>query len=90
MRWAEVIVDALVNALCSMLKAVLMMIPAYSLPQGLSALSGTLGESLAAGNAYFPVASLGIALGIALGARVFIAAWAVLVWVYDKFPFKAT
>lgn len=84
------IFDSIVGVLTSVFTGILGLLPAYSLPGNVTALMSNVGSALAGANSVFPVVQLGLCLGVIVAARVFILGWAVVVWLYDKFPFKAT
>lgn len=80
----------LVKAVVVVLTGVLSLIPVWSLPVELTSSSGDIGSALAAVNGVFPIADVGICLGIVVAARTFLFAWALIVFLYDRIPFKAT
>lgn len=84
------IVDAIVGVLMAILNGVLGLMPAYQLPASFGSFGTTIGDKLAGVNGVFPVVTLGQALAAMVSWWVFKAVWILVVWIYDKFPFKAT
>lgn len=84
------IFDAIVGVLSAVLEGVFALLPTMSLPAGLVESSGGVGAVAAGLNGIVPVQTLGGCLVAVLAVRLFIALWAVVVWIYDRFPFKAT
>jgi hypothetical protein len=90
-----VIVDAIVTIVAAILTSVLSLVPGFTgsdplAISGIANIGAELGGALAFANKFFPVTVLGVCLGITLAIRTFGTAWALLVWVYDRIPFKAT
>lgn len=85
------IVDWLVAFFVGLLDAVLSLIPDWSPDlSGLHTAFATIASAVQMMNQYFPVDVLGVCLGVLLATKAAIAIWHALVFVYDKFPFKAT
>ena len=85
------LVDLLIAAVVGVLTAVLGWLPTWSPPtQAVTDTAGAVGSGLAWANNYFPVVDVFAAVGLVIGFRVLVSAWHVLVWVYDRIPFKAT
>jgi hypothetical protein len=84
------LIDAIVQAGLLVIGGVVGLFPAYTLPTTVTTLGSNLGSAVAGANSIFPVITLGLCLGVALGGILFLALWNVLVLVYDLIPFKAT
>lgn len=84
------VTDAVVSILVGFLTGVLSLLPAYSLPAAVAGFGPELGSKIDAWNGVLPVVTIGQVLAATVGLRLFILAWAVVVWLYDKIPFKAT
>lgn len=84
------IFDLIFAFLRSVVTALLTLIPSYDLPASVSNLGGDLGGAVAGANAFFPVEHVGICIGLVVGVRAFLMLWDVLVWLYDRLPFKAS
>lgn len=85
------IVLGLIVLLAQALRAVVGLVPDWAPPT--AAFEGTatnVGAMAAAGNAYFPVVTLGVCLVLVLGLKVALLVWRAVVFVYEVFPFKAT
>lgn len=85
------ITDFLVSFVLGLLTGLLSLIPDWS--PDLSGLHVAFSEVAAAVqmlNGYFPVDVLGVCVGLLFTVKLAIAAWHGLIFVYDKFPFKAT
>lgn len=85
------ITDTLVGLFVNLLRGLILGLPAWTPDTGAYTASfyqiGTMASIL---NGYFPVVALAGGLALALGIRVLYAAWVIVVFVYDRFPFKAT
>lgn len=84
------IINIIVGVLFAVLTAVFGLVPAYTLPAGVTGAGATLGAPLAALNGVFPVTTLAECVAVVLAARAFLFAWRVIVFIYDRLPFKAT
>lgn len=84
------IFDLIFSFLASVLTAFLTLIPAYDLPPEVRNLGADIGGAVAGANAFFPVVHVGICIGLVIAARIFLALWDLLVFIYDRVPFKAT
>lgn len=84
------IIDALVRIVFGILTGFLGLFPAYALPGSMTSLGQRLGNAVSTANGIFPVQTLGICIGVMLGAHLFILLWALVVWVYTKIPAKFT
>ena len=62
------------------------MLDADTLPSFASSIS----TALSTANAYFPVTTLGIMLGLVMAQRVGMVLWRLIVFIYQNFPAKAT
>lgn len=82
--------DIIVRTVMDILSGVMGMFPAYSLPGTVTQLGSSVGSAVAAANGVFPVVTLGVCIAVAISARLFIAAWAGIAWVYNKIPAKFT
>lgn len=79
-----------VKAVVAILTGVLDLIPSWSLPPSLTSSAADIGTALGNVNGVFPIADIAIALGIVVAGRTFLFAWSLIVFVYDRLPFKAT
>lgn len=84
------ITDAIVETLMGVLTGVLGLMPAYSLPAQIDDLGATLGGPVAGINGVFPIVTLGSGLAALIAVRLFLYLVAVVQWVYELVPFKAT
>lgn len=84
------IIDAIVKVVTALLTGILGLVPAYTLNGSFTSAGAGLGSALGAINGVFPVGTLGACLGVVLSARLFMLAWNLIVFIYDKFPAKAT
>lgn len=82
------ILDGIAGLLLGIIKGVLALFPAWVMPASLSSYGDDLGHALAGIDGAFPVATLGICLGLMVGARIFIAAVQMIILVYTLIPFK--
>jgi hypothetical protein len=86
-----VIVDLLLGALVAMMRGILDLVPVWELDAAALATSGqTVGSFAGMLSGYFPVATLAFSLLTILGFKVFMSGWRLIVFVYDKLPFKMT
>lgn len=85
------ITDSIVSLFINLLRGIFDLLPQWTPDLGSMNVSffrvGQIGGIL---NGYFPLTALAVGLGIIFAARLFIAAWNLIVWIYEKFPFKAT
>lgn len=84
------VIDSIMSTLTAMLTGLIGLFPSWDLGVDLSGASQALGTGLAVAGGYFPVGTLGICLGLVLGARAAMLTWTLVKFVYDKFPFKMT
>lgn len=85
------IIDSLIEIVVALFRAILGLLPEWSLtlPETGSAFQ-FLGGAVRLISGYFPVYVLFVCVGIYLAARLFFSSWSLIVWLYEKFPFKAT
>jgi hypothetical protein len=84
------VTDAVVSVLMGFLTGVLSLLPSWELPASFAAFGPELGAKIDAFNGVLPVVTLGQCLAAMVGFRLFVLAWGLVVWLYDKIPFKAT
>lgn len=85
------ITDVFITVLVGLFGGILAALPEYTLPPELTQdFPVDVATYVSWANGYFPVYHAGIALGVLLGVRLLMTAWTVVVWVYEKFPFKFT
>ena len=82
------LMDLIMAALVGLFEGIIGLFPAYTLPGSMQSFGSELGSAVAGLNGVFPVVPLGICLGLVLVAELFIGAWALVAYVYDKIPFK--
>ncbi|MCW3038203.1 MAG: hypothetical protein JWM31_108 [Solirubrobacterales bacterium] len=85
------IVKWVFDAVAAVLTGLLSLIPAWAMPaQATANTAQTFGSMFAWANGYAPIFHILAAVGVVLGFQVLVSGWTVLVWVYDRIPFKAT
>lgn len=84
------IVDACIKIVVALLTGIFGLLPAFSFADSLWSAGANLGGSLSTVNGVIPVATLGEALGLVMGTRAFMFVWDVVVFIYDRIPFKAS
>jgi len=86
-----VIIDSVLGLIVNLIRGLFDLIPVWSPDLGsLNVSFHRVGQAAGILNGYFPIAVLAIGLGIIFAARLIIAAWYLLVWIYEKLPLKAT
>jgi hypothetical protein len=85
-----VILDALAVIAFSLVRAILQLVPAYTLPTQVTSSAGSFGGAAGSVNAIFPVGTLALCLGAVIACRLFLFVWDLVISVYKLFPFKAT
>ena len=83
------LLDAIVKLLVGFVNGVFALFPAWEMPAWLTNNAG-VGGFIGSLNGVFPVATLGLCGAAVLGFYLLTFVWDVVVFVYDKFPFKAT
>lgn len=82
----DVITDALITFVCTAARAVLGLIPTWTVPATpFGTTSYALGSMAALGNGYFPVVTLAVCLALVLGLKVVLLGWRFIVFVYHQF-----
>jgi hypothetical protein len=84
-----VITDAILGGLLTVARAILGLIPEWG--PDVSAVSGsgeTIGQTAAAGNGWFPVATLAAVLALIWGYRIVLMVWRLITRGYELLPFK--
>lgn len=85
------ITDWIMSVFINLLRGVFGILPPWTPDFGSFASMGySIGNIASALNGYFPLAALAAALALVLGARLFFMAWTIVIWAYEKIPFKAT
>lgn len=84
------IFDAIVLVLKTVFEGVLGLLPTMSLPAGLTDSMAGIGTRAAALDGIVPVYVLGVCIAAVIGVKLALLAWGVIVFIYDRFPFKAT
>jgi len=80
------IVDALVTFVCASARAVLGLLPTWTVPATpFATTSYSLGSMASMGNGYFPVAVLGVCIALVLALKVVLLGWRVVVFIYHQF-----
>lgn len=82
------IFDAILTILFGVIEGVLALLPSWSWSLGGS--GAAVGEALATANGLFPVVTLGACLLALVALRGVLVAVALIAWVWDKVPFKAS
>lgn len=85
------IVDLFVGAILGVVNVLLSLIPSWQLPAA-TADPTALGAMRFLGilNGFLPVPDLLLVLGVAFAWSMAVAIWNVVMWAYDKIPFKAS
>jgi hypothetical protein len=95
----KMIVDFLLTLFMGVIETVLGLIPEWEMFSGPRGVDGSvfhqgwadrIGEWLGLWDLFFPVAQMFICLLLIIGARLLVGVVQVLVFVYDKFPFKSS
>ena len=87
----RVIIQALVSFFAQSVRTLVGLIPSWSPPVDVfTGFASTLGAAAAKGNGYFPVAVLGVCVGMIFGLKIALLVWRVILFVYSVIPFKAT
>lgn len=81
------IFDAIIQLVIGIFTGILGLLPGYEVPD-FGDFGSMVGSGLGVAGVFFPVPVLGWCLVTILGFRVFMVAWSVVVWIYDKLPFK--
>lgn len=84
------IVDFLMKGVIGLLTGVLDLVPSYSLPDSVTGAGATIGGGIGQIDGIIPVVTIGLCLAVILAFRLFLFAWSIIVFVYDRFPLKAT
>ena len=84
------ILDWIMGALIGLWTGFFALFPSYELPDSVSSVGSSLGASVSTVNGIFPIVTLGACLLVMIGARLFVALWAGISWVYGKIPLKFT
>lgn len=84
------ITDFILEVMFGLATALVGFLPDWVPPAGLVTNASTLGVQFSQMNSYAPVSLLGVCLGLVLAVKVALSAWRLAVFVYDRFPFKAS
>lgn len=84
------IFDTIVAILVAVFEGILALLPTMALPAAIMQNASAVGQTAAGLNGVLPVTTLGLCLAVVVAVRLFILLWAVVVWIYERFPFKAT
>lgn len=84
------ITDFALSAVFGLAEAFLGFLPDWSPPDSIPTTSVSLGIQAHNLDAYTPVGLVFICLAAILGYKVVLTVWRFVVFVYDRFPFKAT
>lgn len=84
------IVDAVIKIVVTLLTGCLGLVPSFTLDSAALDLGKNLGGSLSTVNGVIPVTDIGEVLVLIVGVRGLMFVWSLIVFVYDRFPFKAT
>lgn len=84
------ILDALIGLVVAILEGILAMLPSFTLGVDLTAFGELAGQGAGIIGAAFPVAALGICILALVAVRVGSTLWNLVVFIYDRLPWKAT
>lgn len=86
------IVDTVAGVVLGLLRGLVELIPVWSPPAEITSPTwlDELGDAVSFANAYVPVGDILLAIGVLLAIRAILMLWHVIVWVYDRIPFKAS
>lgn len=83
------ILDAIISLAVAAFTAILSLIPSFSFNGGFE-FGELIGTWMSTANGFFPMNTLAMCILAILGVYVFVFAVRVIVFVWDKFPFKAS
>lgn len=84
------ITDFILEVMFGLATALVDFLPEWVAPSTLTTSASTLGVQFSQMNSYAPVSLLGACLLLILGVKVFLSLWRLAVFIYDRFPFKAS
>jgi hypothetical protein len=84
------ILDLIIKAVVGIFTGILALLPDVTLPSSVTAWSSSIGSGFGAANAFFPLTTLGLCIAAVIAVRLLLSAYSLVVWLYEKIPFKFT
>jgi len=84
------VLDAIIKVVITLLTGILGLVPSFSFSDTMWSAGQNIGGALATINGVVPVGTIGECLAVILGVRGFLFVWGLIVFVYDRIPFKAS